>query len=116
MPVYLSRAKTVFRNIVWGVCMPESNFSLGSGSRSINIPGITVTPRQIIEALETHGGPEALKLVSYAKDPAVIAICETWAGSFDNSEFLAMGFEVDDAKTGFADAVQDFKEELAASK
>jgi len=27
-----------------------------------------------------------------------------------------MGFEVDDAKTGFADAVQDFKTELAAEK
>jgi len=51
MPVYLSRAKTVFRNIVWGLCMPEDNFKYGSGSRSVNIPGITVTPRQILEAL-----------------------------------------------------------------
>jgi hypothetical protein len=65
---------------------------------------------------KTHGSPEALKLVTYEKDAAVIAICETWAGSYDNSEFLKMGFEIDDAATGFADAVQDFKEELAAEK
>lgn len=114
MPVYLSRAKTVFRNIVWGLCMPEANFK--TAQRSINIPGITVTPRQIIAALKQHGGEEALKHVSYEKDPAVLAICETWAGSFDNSEFIAMGFEVDDKETGFGDAVADFKEELAAEK
>jgi hypothetical protein len=51
MKVYLSRAKTVFRNIVWGLCMPEENFKYGIGSRSVNIPGITVTTRQIIDAL-----------------------------------------------------------------
>lgn len=63
-----------------------------------------------------HAGPEALKLVSYKKDAAVIAICETWAGSYDNSAEQKQGFEVDDAKTGFANAVGDFKAELQASK
>lgn len=116
MPVYLSRAKTVFRNIVWGLCMPEENFKYGKGDRSINIPGISVTPRQIIQALVDNGGEEKLKLVSYKKDPAVIAICETWAGNYDNSVERKMGFEVDDEKTGFSDAVADFKEELAAEK
>ncbi|KAL1405533.1 hypothetical protein Q8F55_009171 [Vanrija albida] len=110
IPHYLSRAKTVFRNIVWGMAMPESNFKYGH--RSINIPGITITPRQIIAALKEHGGDEALKLIKYEKDPAVINICLTWAGSYDNSEALASGFEVDDAKTGFADAVGDFKQAL----
>lgn len=112
MPVYLSRAKTVFRNIVWGLCMPEENFKYGKGDRSINIPGITVTTRQILDALKEHGGEEATKLVSFKKDPAVIAICETWAGSYDCDEFLKMGFEVDDAQKGYSLAVGDFKEEL----
>lgn len=115
MAVYLSRAKTVFRNIVWGLCMPEENFRYG-GTRSINIPGITVTTRQILAALQEHGGDDASKLVTYKKDPAVIAICETWAGSYDNSQEQEQGFQVDDAKTGFADAVADFKELLASGK
>lgn len=116
MPVYLTRAKTVFRNIVWGLCMPEDNFRFGKGDRSINIPGITVTTRQILAALEEHGGSDALKLISWKKDPAVIAICETWAGSYDCSEFLKMGFEVDDQERGYSLAVKDFKEELDAEK
>lgn len=51
MAVYLSRTKTVIRNIVWGMCMPEENFKKAGGWRSINVPGITITPRRILEAL-----------------------------------------------------------------
>lgn len=116
MPVYLSRAKTVFRNIVWGLCMPEENIKLGKGDRSINIPGIRVTPRQILAALKEHAGDEGMKLVSYKKDPAVIAICETWAGDYDSSAERKQGFVVDDLKTGFSAAVQDFKEEELGQK
>ncbi|WVQ82275.1 hypothetical protein IAT38_004403 [Cryptococcus sp. DSM 104549] len=115
MPTWLSRTKTVVRNIAYAMCMPEENFKEGE-SRSINIPGIKVTPRQIIEALIEHGGQEKFKLIKFQKDQAVINICKTWAGEYDNSDFLAMGFEADDPKTGFSLAVQDFKEELAASK
>lgn len=61
-----------------------------------------------------HGGEEKVKLITFKKDAKVIAICETWAGDYDSSRSQEMGFEVDDATTGFSDAVQDFKEELAA--
>lgn len=50
MPFYVSRSKTVTRNIAWAMCMPESNFVQGQG-RTINIPGIKITPRQIVQAL-----------------------------------------------------------------
>jgi hypothetical protein len=50
IPFYVSRTKTVIDNIAYAICMPESKFKKGE-SRSINLPGIRVTPRQIIEAL-----------------------------------------------------------------
>lgn len=116
MPVYISRAKTVFRNIVWGLCMPAENFKYGKGDRSINIPGIKITTRQILDALKEHAGEKGMSLVSYKKDEAVIKICETWAGDYDNSAEQKQGFVVDDRETGFSEAVRDFKEELAAEK
>ncbi|BEJ11115.1 hypothetical protein CspHIS471_0105370 [Cutaneotrichosporon sp. HIS471] len=116
MPVYLSRAKTVFRNIVWGLCMPPQNLKYGKGDRSINIPGIRVTPRQILAALKEHAGEEGIKLVEYKKDAAVIAICETWAGDYDSSAEVKQGFVVDNVESGFSAAVQDFKDELALVK
>jgi len=56
-----------------------------------------------------------MDLVSFKKDQAVINICKTWAGDYDSSESQAMGFEVDNQASGFAEAVQDFKEELKAT-
>jgi hypothetical protein len=65
---------------------------------------------------EQAGGQRALSLVSFARDPKVIAICETWAGDYDSSKFERMGFEVDSRETGFADAVRDFVEDLNEEK
>lgn len=65
---------------------------------------------------EQHGGEEAMKLVSYKKDEAVIRICKTWAGDYDSTEVQSLGFEVDDKETGYSGAVQDFKEFLLSQK
>lgn len=113
MPFYVSRTKTVVRNIAYALFMPESKFKKGEG-RSVNLPGIKITPRQILEALVEHGGKDKLDLVKFEKDEAVIRICETWAGNYDSSEAQRMGFEVDNTETGYGDAVKDFKEELKA--
>ncbi len=60
------------------------------------------------------GGQQALDLVTFERDPKVIAICETWAGDYDSSASEGMGFQVDNRKTGFADAVRDFVADLKA--
>jgi hypothetical protein len=40
----------VLRNIAYAGVMPESAFPTGEG-RSINLPGVRVTPGQMLEAL-----------------------------------------------------------------
>jgi hypothetical protein len=49
VPIYLSRASTVFNNIIYALTIPAERFP--PHSRAVGVPGITVTPRQIIEAL-----------------------------------------------------------------
>ncbi|KAI5477716.1 hypothetical protein MNV49_005999 [Pseudohyphozyma bogoriensis] len=113
VPIYLSRASTVFNNIVYAVTLPADKFP--KHSRTVNVPGITVTPRQIVEALEAVGGKKAVDLVTYKRDPAVIHIMQSWPGAFDNKYAVEqLGFELDDAKTGFMDAVKDFQASLKA--
>jgi len=58
------------------------------------------------------GGEKAASLVSYTKDPRVIAICETWAGDYDSAAVERLGFKGDSKETGYEDAVRDFVEEL----
>jgi hypothetical protein len=51
MPVWISRTQTVVRNIIWALCMPEKNFEVIGGARTINLPGISITTRGILDAL-----------------------------------------------------------------
>lgn len=47
---YVSRTKTVVRNIAYALCLDDGGFK-ARGSRTINLPGIRITPRQILQAL-----------------------------------------------------------------
>jgi len=47
---YVCRTKTVVRNIAYALCMDDEKL-VKRGSRSINLPGIRITPRQILKAL-----------------------------------------------------------------
>jgi hypothetical protein len=50
LPVYLSRTKTVVRNIAYALCLDEERMKQRK-NRTFNLPGITITPRQILTAL-----------------------------------------------------------------
>ncbi|KZT54608.1 NAD(P)-binding protein [Calocera cornea HHB12733] len=114
MRIWVGSPKAVVRNIVYTITVPAEKYP--KHHRSINIPGITITTREILNALEKYGGPEAMKLVKYTFEPQTYAICRTWAGSYDNTLAFSLGYENPDEKNGFDGAVADFKEELLAAK
>jgi hypothetical protein len=93
-PVYLSRVKTVcplcpslaptppllipscssvssqvIHNIIYSLSIPASSFP--AHTRSVNVPGITITTRSILDALTSVGGKEALDLVDFKRDEKV---------------------------------------------
>lgn len=102
----------VIHNFIYAVSLPASVFP--THSRTVNLPGITTTPRLILDALAAVGGPEATALVDFEKDDKILHIMKAWPGSFENKTALELGFIRDDPATGFEDAVRDFKRELDA--
>jgi nucleoside-diphosphate-sugar epimerase len=48
------------------------------GIRALNLPGITVTVREMIAALGRAAGSDAVKRIRWEPDPRVRAIVETW--------------------------------------
>ena len=50
MPVYITKVSTVIRNIAFAGVMDDSSFRKGE-PRSVNLPGVSITPRQILQAL-----------------------------------------------------------------
>ncbi|WP_022706049.1 D-erythronate dehydrogenase [Paracoccus zeaxanthinifaciens] len=65
-------------------------------NRVLNLPGITVTPAQMLDSLERLGGAEARARVSLTSDSRVIDIVCSWPGAFDVARPLSLGFVADD--------------------
>ncbi len=65
------------------------------GVRAVNLPGITVTPAQLLESLERAAGPEARRLVRHEPDPRLDVVVRTWPGGFEVTRALALGFAID---------------------
>ena len=63
--------------------------------RTINLPGICVTPAQLLDSLERAAGAAVRSLVRLEPDTRIAAIVEGWPGDFDASRALRLGFSAD---------------------
>lgn len=63
--------------------------------RWLNLPGITATVAQMIEALRKVAGDEVARRVVYKSDARIQAIVKTWPANFRTPRALAMGFKPD---------------------
>jgi len=69
--------------------------SAWGASRVVNLPGITVTVREVVDALWRIAGPTVAARVQHHPDPRVEAIVRTWPVRFRTPRALAMGFAAD---------------------
>lgn len=74
-----------------GVVGPEA---LGP-VRTLNLPGVTLTPADLLESLERAAGPTTRALVRLAPDARISTVVGSWPGAFDVSRALALGFTID---------------------
>ncbi|MEL7213300.1 MAG: D-erythronate dehydrogenase [Pseudomonadota bacterium] len=77
---------------------------------AVNVPGITASVAQMLEALEAVGGAEARARVSMDPDPKIEAIVGTWPSAFDMALANGLGFMGDKS---VREIVQRFKDGLA---
>jgi nucleoside-diphosphate-sugar epimerase len=76
-------------------------------SRAVNLPGITLTVREMIEAMARVAGRQAAERVSFVPDPRIQAIVKTWPVRFRTERANAMGFRAD---PDFDSVVRDYLE------
>jgi D-erythronate 2-dehydrogenase len=65
-------------------------------SRVVNLPGITLTVRQMLDAMGRVAGEEAMRRVRFVPDARIQSIVRTWPVRFRTERALAMGFRADD--------------------
>jgi nucleoside-diphosphate-sugar epimerase len=76
-------------------------------SRVVNLPGITLTVREMIEAMARVAGEEAASRVKFVPDARIQAIVRTWPVRFRTERANAMGFRAD---PDFDSVVRDYLE------
>ena len=70
--------------------------------RALNMPGLSATVAEQIEALRAVAGQAAVDLIRLDPDPAIAAIVSTWPQDFDTARADALGFT---AEATFAEII-----------
>jgi D-erythronate 2-dehydrogenase len=91
-PIWVSSPRTVTANLVHAGCVSSAALN---GRRVLNLPGLSVTPGQMLDSLERLAGPEARALVRIEPDERIAPVVCTWPGALDASRALALGFSAD---------------------
>ena len=81
--------------------------------RNLNMPGLSATIAEEIEALRRVAGQKAVDLIRREPDAAIEAIISTWAEDFDTARATSLGFK---AETSFDEIIQvHIEDELAGT-
>ncbi len=78
------------------------------GRYSLNLPGVSCTVAEQIEALRTIAGNDVVKLIKPQADEAINKIVKGWPCNFDPQRALALGFE---GEKDFAEIIQIYMDD-----
>lgn len=102
--LWLSSPNTVVANFIHALTLP----SLPQRSwHTINLPGFSVTVKQMLSDLSQIKGEEILEHIKFEFDESINNIVASWPARIDNTQALALGFNVD---SNFQSVIQQFIE------
>lgn len=81
-------------------------------SRTVNLPGLSVSVGDMIAALEQVAGSEVTARISHAPDAAIERIVRSWPGAWDTQRAAALGLTAD---ADFAAIVRAYIEDVKAA-
>ena len=90
--LWITSPTLVTSNLVHAGTLATSSLE---GRRSLNLPGLSVTPREMLDSLERLAGAAARARVRCEPDEQMMKIVCTWPGAFDISRPLRLGFKAD---------------------
>ena len=91
--LWLLSPRKAIEDLVLAHELPASAFG---GDRRVNLPGVTVSVAEMVEALRKLAGDETADLIEWRHDAAVDRIVSSWPGAFDTERAARMGFQADE--------------------
>jgi nucleoside-diphosphate-sugar epimerase len=90
--LWISSPEVLITNLLHAARMPTSALE---NRRVLNLPGLSVTPAEMLASLERLGGHAARTRVRCEPDERVMRVVCTWPGAFDVTRALRLGFSAD---------------------
>ncbi|HET6467461.1 MAG TPA: D-erythronate dehydrogenase [Geminicoccaceae bacterium] len=90
--MFVLSPRRVVQALLHAMRLPEEAWGM---TRMLQLPGITVTVRESVEALRRVGGDHLAARVRFEPDPFIQKIVAGWAARAETPRALAMGFEAD---------------------
>jgi len=75
---------------------------------TLNMPGLSVTVQEQIDALQSVAGSDVVKLIKHRPDPTIQKIVSGWARDFDTRRSIELGFK---AETSFEEIIKTYIED-----
>ena len=75
---------------------------------TLNMPGLSVTVQEQIDALQSVAGSDVVKLIKLQPDPTIQKIVSGWARDFDTRRSIDLGFK---AETSFEEIIKTYIED-----
>ena len=91
-PLWVTSPAVVTSNLLHAARVPAAALN---GNVTVNLPGLCVTPAQMLASLEHVAGSEARARVRCEIDSQVARIVATWPGALDDSRARRLGFTAD---------------------
>jgi nucleoside-diphosphate-sugar epimerase len=103
--VWLLSPRRVVEAFIHACELPASAWGV---QRALNLPGITATVAEMLEALKRVAGEKTAQRVAWKPDARIQAIVKTWPVRFRTDRALALGFRADpDMETVIRDYIAD---------
>lgn len=90
--IWLLSPRYAIESLILGHDLPSSAFGL---NKSINLPGVSVSVGEMIEALRNVSGDEVVAHISIEPDPKVEMIVKSWPAAWDDSRAKILGLKAD---------------------
>lgn len=111
LKLWVCSTRTIIRNLLVARDIPADAF--GKETRTVNLPGITVTVQQMLDALRNVGGQKAVDLIEEVPDPKIENIVASWPAVFNTTKAKALGFQDDGT---LANTVREYVEDYGSLK
>jgi nucleoside-diphosphate-sugar epimerase len=90
--IWISSPDVVTANLVHAARVPAAKLE---GRLGVNLPGLCVTPAEMLASLERAAGAAVRARVRHAIDPHVARVVATWPGALDDRRARQLGFSAD---------------------